>query len=349
MSLRPRLENQGTRFFLSVKSLKRKLIFFLGLGASAFFCSRAFAGFYLTPGEAGAEFLTLPISARSTALGGGLSGVSGDFHAYEYNPAALSSLKDYQLTFTRSLLYLGTNITSFGIGLEAHKNIGFGIQYRRFGGSDAARDSSGFETGTDVGIADNGVSAGLSYLFWKRISVGYAVEHVQRNIYTHTVNALNHHAGIQAYFFGGRHILGLSAQNLGNPININQDVDEKMPITLRFGGSHKIGREIFYDRGFKTSSDPAFLAVWELTQFRDRKTLGFSGGLEWRIFPAMALRLGGQYRENFQIKSGFGFRWKYYDIDYSVQNREELGLAHTFSILFRWGKEDEEFEGDDPF
>ena len=52
------------------------------------------AGYFLTPGEAGSQFLTMPISARSVALGSGLSGVAGDIHAFEYNPAPAANLSN---------------------------------------------------------------------------------------------------------------------------------------------------------------------------------------------------------------------------------------------------------------
>jgi hypothetical protein len=237
-------------------------------------------------------------------------------------------------------------MTSFAIGLEPYHSFGFGIQYRRFGASDAARDTSGFETGEDVNLSDNGVAFGAGCRFRKWVSLGYNVEYIRRNLYRHAANAVNHNVGLQFYIFNGRHVLGFSAQNIGEPVTFLY-ATEKMPVVFRLGGSHKIGRPVLLEEGFKVGSEPRFRILWELTQFRDSKRLSGSGGAEWRALPFMVFRAGVQYRQNLQVNSGIGFRWKNYDIDYGVQNRSEIGLAHSFSVLLRWGKEDEDFEGEE--
>ncbi|OGR84510.1 MAG: hypothetical protein A2901_02770 [Elusimicrobia bacterium RIFCSPLOWO2_01_FULL_54_10] len=307
------------------KPLRSAALLLLGLAAGS---GAVNAGYLLTPGEAGSQFLTMPISARSVALGSGLSGVAGDIHAFEYNPAATATLEDNQLTFTRSVLFQGSDLTSFAIGLQPIKSVSFALQYRRFGSSDKERDMSGYDLEREVDISDNGLSFGMSRMFMKRFSVGYNAEYLRRNLHEHSANTVNHNVGVQ-WHFNKRHVLGFSAQNIGRSIQFLEQ-HEPMPIVFRVGGSHK------FKMMSNAESEPNLMGVWELNQFRDSQHPGGSAGAEWQMVDFFILRAGLQYREDARPTAGIGLRWQYFQLDYGILSRSEAGIAHTVSVMVRW-------------
>ena len=308
----------------------------------SFLCAPlALADTLLSPGETGTQFLVMPLSARSIALGGGLAGLAGEIQGFECNPAVLPTLKDHQASFSRSQHFQDSNLTSFAVALKAVKRIGFGIQYRRFGVTDTGRESSGFETGEDIQVYDNGFQAGTGYGFFDgKLSLGYSVEYMRRFIYRYTAISYAHNVGLMADFFKGKHTFGVSLQNLGEPVTFIS-ANEPLPAVFRAGGAHRFMErdvDMFEDAG--VFAQPVWTAVWEIDQFRDQKRLGGSAGLEWRPFEMMVFRLGAERRPEFQVSGGLGFQWKSLQLDYAAQSRPEVGLAHTVSLAVRWSSID---------
>lgn len=307
-----------------------------------FAAASAHADLLLSPGESGYQFLAMPISARTVSLGAGLSGDAGSISVYEHNPASLAALDQNQFSFTRSLLYQGSNLTAFTIGVKSPSfPVGFAIQYRRFGDSDVERDSSGYELDRDVDLSDNGFSGGFGYQFGRHFSVGYSVEYVRRNFYEYSAIAVTHGLGVQYYSNSKRNVFGVSLQNLGKPI-ILSEAEEEMPAVFRVGGSHRWNRSsLAQDTNF---SLPRITALWEIRQFRDSKKPSGSVGAEWRLSRFFLVRGAGAYREDFSITGGIGIQWQFMQLDYGVQNREEAGISHTMSVVLTWGvTEDDDF------
>lgn len=327
-----------------MKKLNLTIAFTLGLWGQG----PLLADTFLYPGEAGSHFLVMPISARTVALGSGLSGLAGDIAGFECNPAVLPTMRDHQITFTRAQLYQDTNLTSFAMAMKAHKSFGFGFQYRRFGVTDTGRETSGFETGEDIKVFDNGFQIGFGYGFLDgKVSAGYSIEYLRRFIYRYTAISYAHNFGIQLDLYKGKHVIGAAIQNAGEPITFIS-ANEPLPLVVRIGGSHRLGeREIETFEEGAILAEPLITGVWEINQFRDQRRPTGSVGSEWRLFEHFGFRGGLEWRQQVHITGGLGFQWKSLNLDYAVANRLEVGLAHTLSLMVRWSDIEFDLGGDD--
>jgi hypothetical protein len=131
-----------------------------------------------------------------------------------------------------------------------------------------------------------------------------------------------------------RSTLAFAAQNIGpgarfehegpagsSPFGAaNEGAREPLPLTVRAGGVHPVGR-----LGF----------AWEAAKARDERAVG-SAGVEVLLARTFALRAGLRYQRFIDVGAGFGVERGPLSFDYGFSPRVDLGVIHraTFGVKF---------------
>lgn len=189
------------------------------------------------------EFLNLPPSARSTALGGSLINVSdGDVALAIDNPAALNPEMHQQISFNHNFHLAGiTNgYASFGYFQKKWETTFHGgVQYTNYGDFNAA-DEFGVVTG-DFTAAEYSVVLGAAHQLYERLSVGANLKFITSQFEGY--NSMGLAGDIGAFYQDTSRYLsmGLVIKNIGTQLTTYvPDNAEPLPYDVQFGISKRL-------------------------------------------------------------------------------------------------------------
>lgn len=272
----------------------------------------------------GMTFLRLGVGARSVAMGEAAVASAMDGTASYYNPAALSFVKNSDITLMHkswitdvSTEFLGAAVKSDAVAL------GFSFNATNVGNIDV-RTQPGEAEGT-FNAHDLAVTGSASVKASDDLSFGVSAKFLYEKIYVDEASGY-------AFDLGGLYIvspslsLGVSLSNLGSMNEMKNDKIE-LPRTLR-GGAAYTGE--LTDR-FTYSINGDVVKVLTAS------AVHIQAGGEVSFDNAFALRAG--YQTGYDAKSfsgGVGVAYSMLRFDYAfVPLLSGLGTAHTFSLSFR--------------
>jgi len=187
-------------------------------------------------GSSGYEFLKIPVSVHSAALGGNnVSIIEDDITLAYTNPALLSNISSTCLNFDYLSYVAGTNKLSATLG-KLHGKRGawvVGVQVLNYGSMTETTDG-GVEIG-DFSASDIALQGGYSYLFNERWSGGAVGKVLLSNYGEFSSTALAVDLGVNYYNEEKGFSIGLVAQNLGGQIDALYEKTEKLPFNLVLG------------------------------------------------------------------------------------------------------------------
>jgi hypothetical protein len=339
-----------------------------------FLCSLVFAVFAVQQavaqvgGSGTYQFLTLPISARVTALGGNvISTKDNDLNMAIVNPALLSDSMDGHVTMSY-INYFGD--INYGYAAYAKKldkigTISAGIHYLNYGNFIRA-DEAGNTNGT---FGANEMSVNLSYarsVLDSNLTVGATL----KTIYSHfdSYSSLGSAVDIGAIYSKPKSGFAIAAvlKNAGQQwkpyVPGNR---EKLPFDAQIGISKKLEHVPFrlslvyqnlqkWDLTYQDPANPV-LTVDPITgeaikqnktkEFADKLARHFVIGGEFTITKSFFLRAGYNYQRRQELKIpekrgatgfsfGFGLRIYKFQFSYGRAVYSLAGASNNFSVSF---------------
>ncbi|MEA2062622.1 MAG: PorV/PorQ family protein [Gemmatimonadota bacterium] len=175
---------------------------------------------YSSVGRRSAEFLSIPVSARSVGMGDAYTAVVDDISAIYYNPAGLAFLEKTEFMFTRVSMpsEVRYNFAAAAVPLADGQWV--------IGGFYGMLSMDPIEettillpngTGREVDAYSQVLGGSVAYNFSDRFSAGVSVKHVFEDYWSTTAQAVAFDIGTNYHtdFMGRELKLGLSIQNLG--------------------------------------------------------------------------------------------------------------------------------------
>ncbi len=261
----------------------------------------------------GADFLKIPVSSRQKGMGNVFTGICDDINTIFYNPAGLSNLysSEFSVMYNRWMPELNYYSISMGSKIRSHA-IGLGVNY--------LKTASVFNTNKEkpADAYELAVSAGYSRkaLIGKyniKLLYGLSGKYIQRLLGDYRGSTYTFDVGLLVPVTG-RLTVGAALQNISySKIRLGTikfiNLDEKLPFSVRCGGSVKILK----DKNLLFGLDYSRF-------FSGYNQFNYGGEYFWK--NQIALRIGGEYgQENHRTASaGLGIRFKnHYQLDFSYE------------------------------
>ncbi|MBN1480125.1 PorV/PorQ family protein [candidate division KSB1 bacterium] len=259
-------------------------------------------------GYAGA-FLRIPVGARPAGLGNAFVSVSDDANAMYYNPGGLIQIEKMAFAGMYSLMSMDRKHFQ-GIFISKLQNIGsIGLAINGFQvGNIDGRDSQGNPTETFEN-SEFAFTLAFARELLPRLGIGGSAKYLSHVLYTQKASGLAFDLGMFFKAFESdqtvRSIaLGGSLSNLAGKYTWDtaSELEEEIPMTLRFGGSAGL-----------QFSKVALLASLDIISTTDEKSL-LAFGLESWFSELLGIR-AGLYDEH--INFGASFRINNIEFDYA--------------------------------
>ncbi len=282
-------------------------------------------------GTSAFPFLKIDPSARAVAMGGAFTGLANDESALFYNPAGIAQFetKRYIATYHNYFVDMQSGFLGFIKPLTLEKSyLGLHLTYLNYGEfieTDAAGNVQGNFSGSDLVLA--GSFAYRPSYSWKW---GVTTKLIYEKIHDYSATGLAFDVG--AKFTSNReyYSAGLMVQNLGFQLTALGDKKEKLPLTLRGGGSVRLkGLPLLLTSDIILPTD---------------NDITFAIGGEYSALKPFYVRAGwNTFGSNYQAANsddkwaglglGFGFDFKEkMHIAYAFTPGAELGDSHRITL-----------------
>lgn len=192
-------------------------------------------------GGTGYEFLRVPVSAHSAALGGSNVTLDNDDASLMFdNPAQLSNVSDRTLNLNYTSYIAGSMKLSCGFVKQFGERIttAFGAQLLNYG-SMKETDSAGSEIGS-FSARDIDVQGSFAYLLSERWSGAVTMKLLFGNYANYSSFAMGVDLGVNYYNEEKGLSMSLVGRNLGGQLKALYDDREKLPFDLSLGFSKQL-------------------------------------------------------------------------------------------------------------
>jgi hypothetical protein len=304
-------------------------------------------------GGAGTQFLAIGGGARSLALGGAVSGMSGDLESVYWNPAGIAFLEGTAVGFTHTMLYADMSLEDVAVATPAMDGV-VGISGLGFLSGDIEETTEEMPDGTGETFTANAFSLGLTYarLMTDKFAAGVSFRFVREGLGevsasnwgfdlggTYRVGFGNLRLGFAVVNFGPDMQLGgdrLEAEWVNPDWEDTQDEDVPvllqseaypMPMTFRAGLSYDV---------FSGASGMVTASLEGIHPVDQDEALG--AGLQYSYGDRYFLRAGYNTINNMQWAAGGGVRIPTGSVemcvDYCFQDHEYLDPIHRVAVGF---------------
>jgi len=292
-------------------------------------------------GTAGAQFLRIPVGARSAALGQAGVAAAVDASGLFWNPASIM-----QTSGRRGLFFSHTEYTA-GIDIEhaayhvRHQDWGFGVSAGVLRSGDIPRTTEFHQEGTGQTFTANTIVLGLTFTraMTDRFAMGGTLKFYQENLDDVSIRSMLMDVGVLYYVGVGDLRIGFAVKNFGPDLQPGGSPDEA------FGYETPSDYQSF---AAPTSGSFGTAYTWTLSRHVTLMTTAdfhhpadysesFRFGSELGLGPA--LRLRGGYETNRDVgglSTGFGVavtrdHWGI-NLDYALRGMGAFGTIHMVSV-----------------
>ncbi len=142
-------------------------------------------------GTTAADFLTIPVGARATAMGGAFVAYANDVTAAYYNPGALSKLSSSEFIASRTEWLVGTDHNWVGLVFKLDENNAFAISFNQLDYGEEEITTEQNPTGTGQFWDATDMAIGISYArnLTDRFSIGGTFKMIQSRIWNESASA----------------------------------------------------------------------------------------------------------------------------------------------------------------
>ncbi len=143
-------------------------------------------------GTTAANFLTIPVGPRATAMGGAFVAIADDATDLFWNPGGLSRLGRSECTASHAGWLAGTSLNWFGLAirLDEANAVGVSVNQLDYGKEEITTPDYPNGTGESWDAQDIAISASYARSLTDRFSVGGSVRFVQERIWNESANAV---------------------------------------------------------------------------------------------------------------------------------------------------------------
>lgn len=178
------------------------------------------------PGTAAAEFLSVPIGARATAMGGAFGATASDGTALYWNVAGLAGLDGPTATFEYAQWYVGSSVNFASVAAPTpFGTVAVGISALTYDDMDLITEVGNNQepTGETFSAGSYAVSLGYARTLTDRFAIGGTVKVVREQIASSAATGIAFDVGtlFETPFQGVR--LGASIANFGSRMQIEGD------------------------------------------------------------------------------------------------------------------------------
>lgn len=183
-------------------------------------------------GTSAAQFLRLPVGARSAAMGGAVTGDIADASSMFWNPAGLADINDYTVMVEYADWFVDVNHNYLGVVLPSkHGNFGLNVVALNMG--EMEETTYDFPEGTGRTFSAYSVAIGASYAHYlmKDFRMGVNLKFVNETIMNSSAQTFAFDIGTlyKLPFLGLR--FGVSVTNVGGKMQMDGD-DLIIPVDL---------------------------------------------------------------------------------------------------------------------
>lgn len=281
-------------------------------------------------------FLRNDYGARAAAMGGSFVSITNDPDVIFYNPSALATMEQQQLSlgFFKHLLDINSGHMSFAEEIPGFGYVGAGIVYINYGDFDRT-DELGNITGT---FSANELALSLGYAsdVGNDVSFGANVKYIYSGIAEASSNAVAIDLGTLWTLPEQRLTVGVSLLNIGTQLDPYFSTREALPLDLKIGGTVQPEHlPLLLNVNFhKLNETPTDF----ISKFRS-----FSVGGEFIVSENVRLRFGynNERRRDLKLGSsgglaGFSFGGGIiagmYRFDYALNSYGKIGSLHRISV-----------------
>lgn len=312
---------------MNLQKLNRVICFTIGGGLLLPLLLPSAGWTYEGPGSTGANYLTLPVGAKSIAMGEVKAALIGDPFNWISTPGALHYLGGDGLGLFHAEWIVDTRYDNLSyhhrINEKTIISTGFTYTYRP---DIQGYDVSGMET-EDLKSNNFQALVGLGFSPVKSLTAGVTFKYFREKLDAWSAGGLGIDMGFLYVFKNPDFALGFVAQNLGPDIKFDS-MAEPLPMTIRFGASSTV-------TVMENVSELTFASDLVKPRY---ESIYLSAGSELEVYNSLAVRVGYCGHENRPgsgLTMGGGVKIKDKIIlDYAWTPYGDLGTFHRLSIFY---------------
>jgi hypothetical protein len=279
-------------------------------------------------GTTGFNFLKIGVGARTAALGGANTALSGDLEAAASNPASLFGVRERTASLSLTSYLVDSEAGFLGLAFPGEDRV-WGVAINYFTHGDLQRtDSQGRDQGT-FGAFDMAAQITAAQKVWqRRLTVGANFKVIYSSIDDYTSDAYAIDLGVLAPGPIDGMTLGASLANVGTVRSgFTDSFEDSLPVLFKVGLSHQpahapVPMTVLADLNVPNDND-AYLT------FGAELNLG-KGLLVRPGYSMQQTGLDGE--EAIGLTAGAGVAMQRYHVDYAFTSFPALGDVHRISL-----------------
>jgi hypothetical protein len=264
-------------------------------------------------------YLFMGVGARALGMGGAYGALANDATAIYWNPAGLSRLDPFQISFMHANLFLDTSLDFLAASVPTQRYGNFGVALLAL--------TSGAEQRTALNeVVGNFDTRDMAVLLsWAKevnsnISVGLSYKFINQKILTNSGSGHGIDLGIQASLVNDLNA-SFVIRNLVAPKVTLIEQSQSFPAQMSLGVSRS-----FLENNLLVSAEMTKINGWGKAELQ-------LGG-EYRIMDQFALRMG--LNDN-RVTFGAGFSFDAFNVGYGNAGHSDLGSSHRLSVNYSFG------------
>jgi len=281
------------------------------------------------------EFLNIPTSAHSAAVGGNaVALIENDITLLYDNPALIANVSNKTLNFNYISYMNGSSklSSSFATQIGQRGNWAIGAQLINYGSM--TETTSGYEEIGEFNANDIDIQGGYTYMFTNQITGGVQGKVLMSNYGDYSSIGLVVDLGVNYYNSRSGLSIGLVAQNLGGQVDPLYEDSEKIPFNLVFGISKQ-----FPNAPIRLNLNLSDLTHWNSSYYvisgnkisSSKRALNhLSLGAE--VFPSKQtwIALGYNFRRAYEMKVIDSSKWAGFSIGAGLSLKKfKVGVAYA--------------------
>lgn len=195
------------------------------------------AGFAQTKvGTTAANFLTIPVGPRASAMGGAVVASSTDATGLYWNSASISRLAKSEFAVAFSEWFVGTKYNWIGLAYKIDENNSFGISINQldYGEDEITTVANPEGTGSKWSASDMCLALSYSRNLTDRFSVGGSLKYIHQQIWHETASAFALDIGLLFYTQLDGLRLGMNITNFGTEMQLDgKDLFQRIDIDYK--------------------------------------------------------------------------------------------------------------------
>ena len=175
------------------------------------------------PQTKAANFLTIPVGARASGMGGAFSAVANDATSSFWNPSGLSRLTRNEFSANTAQWLVGTRINWVGLAFKFDEDnaIGISVNQLDYGEEQITTADEPNGTGENWSASDLAISLSYARNLTDRFSIGGTVKYISQNIWNESATAFALDIGLLFYTQLEGLRLGMNISNFGTEMQLD--------------------------------------------------------------------------------------------------------------------------------